>query len=113
PSARLQYLEDVVPNLIRREPLTHAYCQDLVKPSVPFCSSLEHRGDSEIIFARIDHLALRQPCHHLRWSMPHPSLSNIDECPVVGFQGDSQVLFKYAIGAQQQPVTAIGKHLAA
>src|SRR5215469_7833022 len=112
-SARLQYLENVVPNLIRREPLAHAHSQNFVQPSVPLRSSLEHRSNPEIIFARIERLALRQPCHHFRRSMPHSGVSNADKCAVVGSQGKSNVLFQYAIRAQQQPITTIWKHLAA
>ena len=45
--------------------------------------------------------------------MPHPGVSNVDECAVVRFQGDSNVLLQDTIWAQQQPITTIGKNLAA
>jgi hypothetical protein len=35
-------------------------------------------------------------------SMPHPGVSNVDECAVIRFQGDSNVLFQDTIWAQQQ-----------
>jgi hypothetical protein len=40
--------------------------QDLIQPSVALGSSFEYRRDSEIIFARIDGLALCQPCGGVR-----------------------------------------------
>jgi hypothetical protein len=80
---RLQYLEDRVPNHVRREPLAHANGQDVVQPSIALCSSLEHRGDAEIIFARIDRLTRCQPRHNFRRSMSHTGVSNVDECAVI------------------------------
>jgi hypothetical protein len=43
--------------------------------------------------------------------MPHSGVSDVDECAVVGLQGNSHVLLQDAIRACKQPVAAIGKHL--
>jgi hypothetical protein len=37
----------------------------------------------------LDRLALRQPGHQFRRSMPHPGVSNVDKYTVIPFQGNS------------------------
>src|SRR5215813_2664309 len=112
-SRRLQYLEDRVSNHVRREPLAHAHGQDVVEPGVPISPGLENRSNAEVIFARIDRLTLRQSYHNFRRAMPNSRVSNVDECAVVRLESDPNILFQDAIRAHKQPVTAIGKHLAA
>src|ERR1700734_4314811 len=82
-------------------------------PAIAYRAGFEEGGAAEIIAAGLDRTAGGQRPHHLRRAMAKSKIADIGQRAVVGLQRVVRFELRDAIAAQDLPIGAARKHLAA